>query len=97
MFDDNFFSLINSPMLIDKSKASEFINQYHRHHKPTVGCKFAVGCYVEDRMVGVAVCGRPVSRHLDDGLTCEINRLCTDGTRNASVMQVLVSLPYTSS
>jgi hypothetical protein len=67
-------------------EASEFINQYHRHHKPTVGCKFAVGCYVEDRMVGVAVCGRPVSRHLDDGLTCEINRLCTDGTRNACSM-----------
>ena len=32
---------------------------------------------------GVAICGRPVSRHLDDGLTLEINRLCTDGTRNA--------------
>lgn len=33
--------------------------------------------------VGVAICGRPVSRHLDDGLTLEINRLCTDGTKNA--------------
>ena len=32
---------------------------------------------------GVAICGRPVSRHLDDGLTLEINRLCTDGTKNA--------------
>ena len=37
-------------------------------------------------MVGVSVCGRPVSRYLDDGLTCEINRLCTDGTRNACSM-----------
>ena len=34
-------------------------------------------------MVGCAVSGRPVSRYLDDGMTCEINRLCTDGTRNA--------------
>ena len=67
-------------------EASEFVNQYHRHHKATVGCKFAIGCYVEDHMVGVAVCGRPVSRHLDDGLTCEINRVCTDGTRNACSM-----------
>ena len=25
----------------------------------------------------------PVSRYLDDGLTLEVNRLCTDGTRNA--------------
>lgn len=32
---------------------------------------------------GVAICGRPVSRYLDDGLTLEINRLCTDGTYNA--------------
>ena len=27
--------------------------------------------------------GRPVSRYLDDGLTLEVNRLCTDGTKNA--------------
>ena len=27
--------------------------------------------------------GRPVSRRLDDGFTLEINRICTDGTRNA--------------
>ena len=36
--------------------------------------------------IGCAVCGRPVSRYLDDGLTCEINRVCTDGTRNACSM-----------
>ena len=27
--------------------------------------------------------GRPVSRYLDDGKTLEVNRLCTDGTKNA--------------
>lgn len=67
-------------------QASEFINQYHRHHRATVGCKFSIGCFDGNTMVGCAVCGRPVSRHLDDGLTCEINRLCTDGTRNACSM-----------
>lgn len=67
-------------------QASEFINQYHRHHRATVGCKFSIGCFDGDTMVGCAVCGRPVSRHLDDGLTCEINRLCTNGTRNACSM-----------
>ena len=66
--------------------ACDFISQHHRHHKPTVGCKFCIGLYVDDEMVGCAVCGRPVSRHLDDGFTCEINRLCTDGTRNACSM-----------
>lgn len=63
--------------------ANEFVSQNHRHHKPTVGCKFCVGCKVGEQLVGVAICGRPVSRYLDDGKTLEINRLCTDGTRNA--------------
>ena len=68
-------------------QASDFINQHHRHHRATVGCKFCIGLFAEDgKMVGVAVCGRPVSRHLDDGLTCEVNRLCTDGTKNACSM-----------
>ena len=66
--------------------ACEFISENHRHHKPTVGCKFSLGLYDCDRLVGVAVCGRPVSRYYDDGLTCEINRLCTDGTFNACSM-----------
>ena len=67
-------------------QASEFINKYHRHHGATVGHKFSVGCYDNDLLVGVAVCGRPVSRYLDNGVTCEINRLCTDGTKNACSM-----------
>lgn len=67
-------------------EASAFISAYHRHHKPTVGCKFCLGLYSGENLVGVAVCGRPVSRYLDDGKTCEINRLCTDGTRNACSM-----------
>ena len=68
-------------------QASDFINQHHRHHRATVGCKFCIGLFAEDgKMVGAAVCGRPVSRHLDDGLTCEVNRLCTDGTKNACSM-----------
>lgn len=51
-----------------------------------MGCKYCIGLYDGDRLIGVAVCGRPVSRYLDDGLTCEINRLCTDGTYNACSM-----------
>jgi hypothetical protein len=67
-------------------EASNFINENHRHHKATVGHKFSIGLYDGEKVVGVAVCGRPVSRYLDDGETCEINRLCTDGTRNACSM-----------
>lgn len=67
-------------------QAAEFISDHHRHHKAPVGCKFAIGCYECEKMVGCAVCGRPVSRYLDNGLTCEITRLCTDGTYNACSM-----------
>lgn len=63
--------------------ANEYVSNYHRHHKPTRGCKFCIACYDGDRLVGVAICGRPVSRCLDNGLTLEVNRLCTDGTYNA--------------
>lgn len=63
--------------------AREYVGQHHRHSIPPVGGKFAVACYDGDDLCGVAICGRPVSRHLDNGLTLEILRCCTDGTRNA--------------
>lgn len=31
----------------------------------------------------MAICGQPIARKLDDGLTIEIRRVCTDGTYNA--------------
>lgn len=64
-------------------KANEFINTYHRHLNATVGHKFSIGLYEGDKLIGCAVCGRPISRYFDDGLTCEMNHLCTDGTYNA--------------
>ena len=63
--------------------AREYVGQHHRHSIPPVGGKFAVACYDGDTLCGVAICGRPVSRHLDNGLTLEILRCCTDGTHNA--------------
>lgn len=66
--------------------ACQFVNEYHRHHKAPTGHKFSIGCYRDDVLCGVAMVGRPVSRHLDDGLTLEVNRLCTDGTKNACSM-----------
>lgn len=63
--------------------ANEFVLSHHRHHGPTVGHKFSIGVKNQGKLVGVAICGRPVSRVLDDGYTLEVNRLCTDGTYNA--------------
>lgn len=68
---------------IHLSEAKDFVRRYHRHNIPPVSGKFAVACYDEDRLCGVAICGRPVARRLDNGETLEIYRNCTDGTRNA--------------
>lgn len=63
--------------------ANAYVAKFHRHNKPTNGHKWSVACYDRDRLCGVAICGQPVARKLDDGLTIEIRRVCTDGTRNA--------------
>ena len=66
-------------------QACAFVAEHHRHHNPPRGCKWAIGVTGDDGVLhGVALCGRPVSRNLDDGLTIEVNRTCTDGTRNAN-------------
>ena len=64
-------------------EANRYIAEHHRHNLPVTGHKFSIACYDNDRLCGVAVAGRPVARKLDDGLTIEINRVCTDGTHNA--------------
>lgn len=68
---------------VELREANEFVGALHRHHKPVIGHKFSLGATLDDRLVGVAIVGRPVSRMRDDGETLEVTRLCTDGTRNA--------------
>ena len=67
----------------DFQTARAFVSEYHRHNKPPAGHKFSISCYDGERLCGVAIVGRPVGRYFDDGLTLEVNRCCTDGTKNA--------------
>ena len=69
------------PLGLDEANA--FVASHHRHHGPVIGHKFSLGAVLGGRVVGVAIVGRPVARGRDDGLTLEVTRLCTDGTRNA--------------
>lgn len=70
----------------DFQTAQYFVAEHHRHNKPPVGHKFSISCYDGDRLCGVVMVGRPVGRYFDNGLTLEVNRCCTDGTRNACSM-----------
>lgn len=54
---------------ISLAEANQYVSEHHRHHKPVVGHKFSVGCTDGEKIVGVAIVGRPVSRYLDDGWT----------------------------
>jgi hypothetical protein len=72
---------------VDFATAAGFVGMWHRHHRPPVGHKFSLAVADEEGTLrGVAMVGRPVARHYDDGLTLEVNRTATDGTPNANSM-----------
>lgn len=73
-------------MPISLREANAFVSKHHRHHGPARGHKFSLAVAEGDEIVGVAIVGRPVGRHLDDGWTLEVNRTCTDGTKHANSM-----------
>ena len=68
---------------LEFEEAAAFVAEHHRHHTPPQGHKFSLGAALGDRLVGVVIVGRPVSRMRDDGRTLEVTRLTTDGTKNA--------------
>lgn len=72
---------------IDLADAKAFVDAHHRHHQPPIGHKFSIGVAKGDKLVGVAIIGRPVSRIIQSqGRTLEVIRTATDGTRNANSM-----------
>jgi len=68
---------------ISLAEANAFVRSHHRHHKPIKFGKFSIGWAVDGEISGVAIVGRPVARHLDDGWTLEVSRVATDGAKNA--------------
>jgi len=70
-----------APMTLRAARA--YVKEHHRHAPNIQGGLFAVGARLGDALVGCAIVGMPVARQLQDGLTVEIRRVCTDGTRNA--------------
>ena len=64
--------------------ANDEVTRLHRHHPPARGCCFCLSVVDDGGIVhGVAIVGRPVARMLQDGVTAEVIRVATDGTRTA--------------
>lgn len=71
---------------ISYHEAAAFVNEKHRHNIAPNGGKFCISVFDGTKIRGVAICGRPIARKLDDGLTLEITRVCTDGVFNGCSM-----------
>lgn len=70
---------------VNRDVACRYVAAWHRHNRPPVGYKFAIGAADDDDVLrAVVVVSRPVARHYDDGLTLEVIRTTTDGARNAN-------------
>lgn len=67
-------------------EACAFIEKYHRHHKPPQGWKFGTAVSDGEKVVGVVMIGRPPNTSLDNGITLEVIRCCTDGTPHVASM-----------
>lgn len=61
---------------ITQREAFAFIAAHHRHHDEPEGWIFGVAVNDGERVVGVAVVGRPVARMLQNGFTAEVTRVC---------------------
>ena len=73
------------PMHFDEDAA--FVAQHHRHHQPPLSHKFSIGIAAAGEVVGVAIVGRPVARHCDDGWTLEVLRVAVlEGVKNGCSM-----------
>lgn len=68
---------------VNRDDANAFVRRHHRHHPPVRGCICCVAVALGDRIVGVAIVGRPKARRAQDGWTAEVTRVATDGTPHA--------------
>lgn len=60
-------------------EANEFLAKYSRQYRPMRGCKFSVGCAVDERLVGAVIAGRV----REDAQALQIDRIYTTGGRAA--------------
>lgn len=86
MKPEGVVSMIITPVTL--ADVQRFIGEHHRHNKAPHRYRFATGLRRTDTdaLIGVVAAAQPVARLLDDGVTVEVVRSCTDGTMNANSM-----------
>ena len=57
-------------------EANEFVIKHHRHNKKCLTHKFSIGAEYKEEIIGVAMCGKPIARRLDERYTLEVYRVC---------------------
>jgi len=74
---------------VTRDQAKQFVARHHRHSRAPISWKFGVGVEYDGELIGVAMAGRPVARHLDTLRAIEITRVCIGhsiGPMNAASM-----------
>jgi hypothetical protein len=70
------------PITLEEAKT--VVNEHHRHNIAPVGHKYSIGLNDGEKVIGVAIVGRPIARFNDDGLTLEVLRVCVlEGYKDA--------------
>jgi hypothetical protein len=73
------------------AEANQFVRDHHRHNRPTLSGRFAIGLSESGDLVGVAIVGRPIARMLQDGVTAEVLRTCVLDTAPKGANSMLYS------
>ena len=80
-------------------EANLVVERLHRRLGKVQGHKFAIGLrrVADQELTGVAVCARPVARHLDDGLTAEVRRVAVDPSVSNACTKLLGAIAKAAS
>ena len=67
--------------------ANDYLDQQRAFPGRVRGCKFSIGAYADEVLVGIVIVERPKARHLDDGWSLELTRVwITDRPAVASLL-----------
>ena len=79
---------------ITLAEANEFVACFHRHNRPTIGGRFAIGLDSSGELCGVAIVGRPIARQIEHHFTAEVLRTCTNDKAEKGAVSMLYAASW---